>query len=151
MQGLGLSRNPEFQKAMLRKRAQAIGTGQGYNTVDLTKAFASDMMQRRLQFQGIADQERRALKSIEQQDRMLNIDRKRMNIAKKKLRNDQRGLPWTIGIGLGTSLLSGLEGRRRRGVIAESTAKQQEFYDTIKNYLRYQKSSGPYRRIGRSK
>jgi len=121
----GLMSNPAFQRALVKQRAKASGSGQSFNTAGLTSAFASDRMQRDLQFQSIEDRKKRALKSISNQDRMLDLDRERLGFSQKQLERSQEGLPLMVGLGLGTSLLSGFEGRRRRGAVAESNRIQQ--------------------------
>jgi hypothetical protein len=130
----GLLTNPGFQRAMLKKRALALGGGQSFNTADITKAFAADRMQRGLQFQGIEDQKRRAFKGISQRGRMIDIDEQYLGLSKKKVKKSAEGLELTAGVMLGTSLLSGLEGRRRRGAVAEANkvqaAQRQQIIDS---------------------
>ena len=147
----GLLTNPGFQRAMLKKRALAVGGGQSFNTADITRAFAADRMQRGLQFQGIEDQKRRSLKGIEQRGRMLNIDEKFLGLSKKALKKKEKGLPMMIAMGLGTSVLAGFEGRRRRGAVAEANklqATQRQQIIDIMSANKRNESDTELRRLG---
>ena len=120
----GLASNPEFQKAMLRKRAEAIGGMQNYNTEDITRHFGAQMMGRDMQLQNIENQKRRSLKSIDQRGRLLGMDKKRVKRAERQLSDEMSALPLTLGIGMGTSLISGLEGRRRSNLLEQDRQEQ---------------------------
>jgi len=50
-------------------------------------------------------------------------------MQKKALKQRRKQLPWQIGIGAGTSILSGLEGQRRKQVIADQAAVEQQRFD----------------------
>jgi hypothetical protein len=132
----GLLTNPGFQRALLKKRASAIGGGQSFNTADISRSFAGEQMQRQLQFQGIEDQKRRAMTGISQQGRLLDLDEGRLGLSRKQLRKSKKNLGQTAMMGIGTSLLAGVEGRRRRGVVAESNktqaAQRQQIIDILK-------------------
>lgn len=135
----GLASNPMFQRAMLKKRAQAMGSGSGYNTADITGQFAGQMEGRRLQFEDIESQKRRVLKSISQRGQLMGVDRKRVNLANKRLQDEMDTLPLTVGLGMGTSVLAGLEGRRRSQIIAAANRRQMEWQNNIMNQIAYKK------------
>jgi hypothetical protein len=62
-----------------------------------------------------------------------------MKIQKGQLAQRQKQLPWQIGIGAGTALLSGLEGRRQANLTAERAARQEEMYQqTMRNQRGYE-------------
>jgi hypothetical protein len=143
--------NPAFQRAIVKKRAQGLGGGEMFNTREITSAFAADRMQRGLQFQGIEDQKRQALKRISQRGRLIDIDEDYLGLSKKQLKKSKKGLELTAGIGLGTSILSGLEGRRRRGAVAEANkiqaAQRQQIIDILSSNKRNE-SDTELRRLG---
>ena len=121
---MALQNQPMFQQEMLRQHSKSSMRGQRTNRVQSrgiqTRLHEMDLA-RKSAFANIGLSKKRS--DLQHRGRMAAH-----KIAKGELADRQRQLPWTIGIGAGTALLSGLEGKRRADMIREQVAKNERRY-----------------------
>jgi hypothetical protein len=84
---------------------------------------------RKLAFKGIGLQKKRS--DLAHKGRMASF-----NVRKGELKDRKAQLPWSIGIGAGTSLMSGLEGKRRADIVKANTLKADQRYEDTQQQSR---------------
>ena len=117
---MALQRQPMYQRAMQKAHAKASMRGNRAQTAGLQSRLAEMDLARKLAFKGIGLQKKRS--DLAHKGRMASFD-----VRKKELKDRKAQLPWQIGIGAGTALLSGLEGKRQANIIKaneEAAAKR---------------------------
>lgn len=119
---MALAQQPEFQRAMLKRHAKSSMRGNQANTRGLQSQLASRDIQRKQAFKGISQQRQRSDLAHAGRTAQYKMDR-------KALKDRAKQLPWQTGIGAGTALVSGLEGRRRANILREAEANRQKRFD----------------------
>lgn len=109
---------PEWQRAMQRAHAQASMGGQPLRTAGIQEGLANKDIQRKLDFQRLGLQKKRA--DLQHRGRMAQY-----KMDKKELKDRKKMLPWTIALGGGTALMSALEGRSRANRIQRAEEARQ--------------------------
>jgi hypothetical protein len=113
---MGLYRQPMYQKAMQGANAKASMRGNRAKTSALQSRLAEMDFARKLAFSGLGLQKKRA--DLSHAGRV-----ETQRVAGDRLKERKKQLPWQIGIGAGTGLMSALEGRRRANLIKANSAK----------------------------
>ena len=119
---------PMFQREMQKAEAKASMSGQRPQTEAIKTALHMQDLERKNQFGQLSRAKKRHKMSMKGQ----KFDLKQQN---KSLKEREKQLPWQIGIGVGTSLLSALEGRRRAQLIAQRDAlKEARWNDMMSRF-----------------
>lgn len=117
-----LANQPMFQREMLRQHSKSSMQGNRTKTRGIQSRLAEMDLARKAAFRDIGLTQKRS--DLAHAGRMAGH-----KIQKKALKQRKKQLPWQIGIGAGTAILSGLEGQRRKQVIADQAALEQERFD----------------------
>ena len=126
-----LYNQPMFQSAMLKAHSKASMRGNRPKTRGIQSRLAEMDLARKAAFRDIGLSKQRS--DLTHKGRMAGL-----KMDKKALATRKKQLPYTIGIGAGTALLSGLEGHRRAQMIKERQALEERRYqDTQRNAHTY--------------
>lgn len=123
---MALYSQPMYQQAMQKARSKASMRGNRAKTSGLQSRLAEMDLARKMAFKSLSLQRKRA--DLSHAGRAENL-----RVASKDLKERKEQLPWQIGIGAGTSLLSGLEGRRRANLIKKQEQERQWNFDQMMN------------------
>jgi hypothetical protein len=121
---MSLYRQPMYQQQMQRAQAKASMRGNRPKTEALQSRLAEMDLARKLAFESLGLQKKRS--DLSHAGRSENLKQ-----SKKALKKRREQLPWELGIGSGTALLSALEGKRRAGLVKANTKKQDDRFNEI--------------------
>jgi hypothetical protein len=107
---MSLYRQPMYQKEMQKAQAKASMRGNRPKTEALQSRLAEMDLARKLAFGSLGLQKKRS--DLSHAGRSENLKQ-----SKKTLKKREKQLPWEIGVGAGTGLLSAFEGKRRADLI----------------------------------
>ena len=128
---MALDQQPMFQRELLKAQSKASMRGNRANINGLLQRLATEDLTRKDQFRRLGL--RKESSDLHHSGRM-----QMQGMQKDDLRDRKKALPWTIGIGTGTALMSALEGRRRAQLIREETHKRTELRDLYKEQAKRQ-------------
>ena len=118
---MALQSQAVFQREMQRANSKASMQGQRPRTQALMSRLADMDLARKLAFSEIGLTRRSA--DIQHRGRKAGL-----KASKKDLKDRKQQMRWSMGVGLGTTALSTMEGRRRANVIAAQNAKADQRY-----------------------
>lgn len=119
---MALENQAMYQQAMLKQHSKSSMRGNRTKTRGIQSRLAEMDLARKAAFRDIGLTQKRS--DLTHAGRMASH-----KMQKKALKQRKKQLPWQIGIGAGTSILSGLEGQRRKQVIADQAAVEQQRFD----------------------
>lgn len=124
-----LYNQPMFQSAMLKAHSKASMRGNRPQTRGIQSRLAEMDLARKAAFRDIGLSKKRS--DLTHKGRMAGL-----KMDKKALADRKKQLPYTIGIGAGTAILSGLEGHRRSQMIKERQALEESRYQNTQRNAR---------------
>lgn len=116
---MSLYRQPMYQEQMQKAHAKASMRGNRPKTEALQSRLAEMDLARKLAFGSLGLQKKRS--DLSHAGRSENLKQ-----SKKALKKRKEQLPWEIGIGAGTGLLSALEGKRRAGIVKANEKRAEQ-------------------------
>lgn len=132
---MGLSSTPAYQQAMQNYLAKASMQGRrNPNTTGIESQLHGQDMDMKHSFGSLARQQQRA--NLSHRGRKFTH-----KLARRALQDRVKQLPWSIGIGAGTSLISAIEGKRRADAIKAGQARDVEMHNEQMDLMAQQKAA----------
>jgi hypothetical protein len=127
-------RDPRFMR-MLQQEAASRPYAALPTRGKATDAFVDQQMRKKAAFDRLGLESKIHEDDMAHKYKLLKFDQKQFKAgekwAKKNLRQRRTNMLGQIGVGMGTGLLSALEGRRQAKEIAETNRRAQQMHDSI--------------------
>jgi hypothetical protein len=121
-----------YQREMQKANAKASMRGNRPKTAALQSRLAEMDLARKLMFSSLGLQKKRS--DLSHAGRVEGLKQ-----TGKRLKERETQLPWQIGIGAGTGLMSAMEGKRRADLIRSNSMKSDARFNTVMEAYKDQK------------